>query len=78
MIGSAVSQIQIDETLVRNAGILRDRLEVADGFFVQSNRDLLFKLGRIRIFLRGSEIIFFAHGSPFRGRTWIHGRLPID
>jgi hypothetical protein len=50
MRGCAVPQIQVDEALVRNAHFLRNGLEVADGLFVEPNRDLLFELGCVGIF----------------------------
>ena len=67
--GSAVSQIQINEALVRNASVLRYRLEITDGFLIKPNCDLLFQLGGVWIFPGSSEVVFFAHMTPFRGRT---------
>ena len=75
MRGRAVSQIQVDKALIRDARILRYRLEIADRFFVKADRDLLFELGRVRILFRSSEIVFFAHVTPFTDRTWILWRL---
>ena len=65
----AVPKIQVDETLIRDASILRNGLEIADRFLVKANRDLLFELGCIRILFGIGEVVFFAHVTPFRGRT---------
>lgn len=62
----AVSQIQIDEALIRNTGILRYGLEIADRFFVKSNRDLFFELRCVGVFSGSSEVVFFAHVTPLR------------
>ena len=40
----AVSQIEIDKALVRNTNVFGDCLEVRDGIFVKTNRDLFFEL----------------------------------
>lgn len=68
--GSAVSQIQIDEALVRNASVLRYRLKVTYGLLIKPNGDLLFKLGSIWIFPGGGKVVFFAHMTPFTDKTW--------
>jgi len=39
-----ISQVKIDEALIRNADALRNRLEVIDALFVQTDRDLLLEL----------------------------------
>lgn len=44
MRGCTVTQIQVDEALIGNADLLGNVLEVADGVFIQSNRDLLLEL----------------------------------
>ena len=40
----AVSQVEINKALVRNTNVFGDCLEVRDGIFVKTNRDLLFEL----------------------------------
>ena len=40
----AISQVKIDEALIRNAHTLRNRLEVIDALFVQTDRDLFLEL----------------------------------
>ena len=67
----AIPQIQIDEALIRNSGVLRYRLEIVYGFLIQTNGDLLFELSSVRIFFRCGEVVFFAHVTPFTGRTLI-------
>ena len=39
-----ISQVKIDEALIRNADALRNRLEVIDALFVQTDRYLLLEL----------------------------------
>jgi len=60
--GCAISEIQIDETLVRNADIGRDGLEVAQALFIQTNGDLLFELGSVRVLHCLGKIVFGTHG----------------
>ena len=71
MRGRAIAQIQIDEALVRDTSVLRYRLEVAYGFLIEANGNLLLKLGSIRIFFRSRKVVFFAHRTPFMDRTLI-------
>jgi hypothetical protein len=68
MRGCAIAQVQIDETLIGYACVLRYRLEIADGLLIKTNRNLLLKLGCVRIFFCRSEVVFFAHVTPFRVR----------
>ena len=60
----AVSQVQVDEALIRNAYVFRDRLEVRDGLFVESNGDLLLELRCVWILPRSGEVVFFSHVAP--------------
>jgi hypothetical protein len=69
MRGRAISQVQIDKTLIGDASVLRDRLEVAYRFFIKANGNLLFKLGSVRVFSCSCEVVFFTHMTPFMGRT---------
>ena len=39
---STITQIKIDQTLIRNSNLLRNAFEVADRVFIQSNGDLFF------------------------------------
>ena len=68
---STVSQVQINEALVRNTSVLRYRLKVTYGLFIKPNGNLLFKLRRVRIFSGGGKVIFFAHRTPFMDKIWI-------
>ena len=65
----AISQIQIDETLIRNTSVLGYRLEIAYRFLIKANGNLLLKLGSVRVFSRSCEVVFFTHMTPFTGRT---------
>lgn len=76
MRGSTVSQIQIDEALIGDADLFRERFEVVDGFLVQADRDLLLQLGSVRVLSGGGEVIFFAHDGTFTSRTWFPWVLP--
>lgn len=60
----AVPQVQIDQALIRNADILRDCLEVRDGFFVEPNGNLLLELCCVWILSRSGEVVFFSHVAP--------------
>ena len=64
MRGRAVSQIQVDEALVRNANFFRDRLEVRDGLFIEPDGDLPFELCCVGVFSRSGEVVLFAHVAP--------------
>jgi hypothetical protein len=71
MRGRAISQIQIYQALVGDTRVLRYRLEIAYRFLIKANGNLLLKLGSVRIFFGGSKVVFFAHMTPFMGRTSI-------
>ena len=60
----AVSQIKIDEALIRNAHVFRNRFEIRDGSFVKPNRDLFLELYGVGIFPCRREIVLFAHRVP--------------
>jgi hypothetical protein len=60
----AVSQVQIDEALVRNAYVFRDCLEVRDGLFVEPNGDLLLELRCVWVLPRSGKVVFFSHVVP--------------
>ncbi len=72
-----IPQIQVDEALVRNVGVLGYRFEVVDGLFIKPNGDLLFEQGSVWIFLRSGEVIFIAHGTLFTDKTGM-SRETID
>ena len=59
-----VSQVQINEALIRNANVFRDCLEVRDGLFVKPNGDLLLELCGVWVLPRGGEVVFFSHVAP--------------
>ncbi len=58
----AIPEIQIDETLVRNACIGRNGFEVAEALFIQTNGDLLLELGSVGGLYCFGKIVFGAHG----------------
>lgn len=70
----AVSQIQVDEALVRNSNVFRDCLEVHDGLFVEPNRDLLLELCCVRVLLGSGEVVLIAHMTPLRIELGFLGR----
>ena len=39
-----ISQVKVDKALIWNADALRNRLEIIDALFVQSDRDLFLEL----------------------------------
>jgi len=64
--GRTVPQVQIDETLIRNANVFRNGLEVRDGLFIEPNGDLLLELRCIGILSCSGEVVLFAHVAPLR------------
>lgn len=64
MLSRTVTQIKIDQALVRDANILGDRLEVVDGVTVEPDGDLLLELRRAGVLLGPGEIVLLAHGAP--------------
>lgn len=61
-----VSQVEVDEALIRDADPLRNRLEVIDALFVQTDSDLFFELRGVGVLGRFGEVVFSAHdGHPF-------------
>jgi hypothetical protein len=64
MFGCAVTQIEIDQALVGDAHLVRDRLEIVDGVTVQPDGDLLLELRSVGVLLGLGEIVFFAHVAP--------------
>ena len=64
MSGCTVSQVEIDQALVRNAHIFGDCLEVRDGLFVEPNSDLLLQLCRVGVLPCSGEVVLFAHVTP--------------
>ena len=68
----AVRQIEVDERLIRYAGILRLRLEIGDRVLGELNRHLLLELLGVGVLLPFAEIVFFPH-VPFL--TFCNGSL---
>ena len=64
--GRTVSQVQIDEALIRNANVFRNGLKVRDGLFIEPNGDLLLELRSIGILSSSGEVVLFAHVAPLR------------
>lgn len=44
-----ISQVKINEALVRNADTFRNRLEVIDALFIQTNRNLFLELRSVGV-----------------------------
>jgi hypothetical protein len=57
----AVSQIEIDQTLVRHLQLLRQPLEVGDRRFIQADGDRAFQRFGVRISSRLREVVFLSH-----------------
>lgn len=70
----AVSKVQIDEALIRNANVFRNGLEIRDGRFIKPNGDLLLELGHIGILSCNGEVVLSAHGAPLRIKPRFLGR----
>ena len=70
----AVTQIEIDETLVWNANLLGNGLEVINGVPIETDRDLLLQLRGIWVLSGAGEIVFFAHRTPLRIKLGFSGR----
>ena len=68
----AVCQIEVDERLIRYAGLLRLLLEIGDCLLGELNRHLLLELLGIGVLLPFAEIVFFPH-VPFL--TFCNGSL---
>ena len=58
----AISQIQIDQALIRDAYVQRNRLEIVDAFLVQANGDLLLELRSVWVLDCFRKIVFGTHG----------------
>lgn len=74
MSSCAVSQVEVDEALVRNAYVFRDGLEVRDGLLVEPNGDLLLELCCVWVLPRSGEVVFFSHVAPLWIRLGFLGR----
>lgn len=61
VVRSTVTQIKIDQAVVRDSDLFRYSFEVPDQVFVQPNGDLLHQLRCIRIFARLGKIELFFH-----------------
>jgi len=63
MRGGTISQVEIDQGLIRDADLLCEILEVADRALIHSERDLTLELPRIGVLLCLRKIVFFSHGN---------------
>ena len=63
----AISQVKIDERLVRDAAFLRKCLKVADSAFVHPESYLTLEPAGIGIFGCLGKIVFFSHIHPTFG-----------
>ena len=57
----AVSQVEIDQILVRNTRLLRKALEIGNAILIQPNGDLLLQSLGVRILRGFGEIVFLPH-----------------
>ena len=71
----AISQVEVDERLIRDPGIFRLGFEIGDRLFGEFDRHLLLQLLCIRVLLSFAEIIFFPHifPSPFVVTCFVSG-----
>src|SRR5262249_15444668 len=60
--GRTVPQVEVDQALVREAGLLGKLPEVRDGRCVESNRDGPFQTLRVGILLGFGKVIVLSHG----------------
>src|SRR5947207_2360416 len=59
--GSALAQVKVYESLIRNGGTLGEDLEVPDGLFVQTDRDLLLQTLGVGIGACAREVVVLSH-----------------
>ena len=61
----AITQVQVDQALVRNARLISHALEVVHNVFRQAHRDRLLELGRVGIAARlhFGKVVFGFHSS---------------
>jgi len=59
----AISQIEINQGLVRDVSLFGQPLEIVDDLFLKPEGDLPFELAGIRVLLGFAEIVFFSHDS---------------
>ena len=56
-----ISQVKIDERLVRDASFLRKSLKILDSAFIHPKSYLTLELAGIRVLLSLGKIVFFSH-----------------
>lgn len=66
LIGRAVSEVQVDKALVRNARFLGHPFEVGDRTLVEADRHRLLELRGIGVLPGVAEIVVFAHAVTYR------------
>jgi len=59
--GRAVAQVEVDQRLIPDAGLLGERLEVGNRRIIEPNRDLTFQPSGVRVSSCLREIVFFPH-----------------
>lgn len=69
--GRTVSQIQINQALVGDSDVFRNRLEIVDALFVQADSYLLLELRGVRVLCGFRKIVFGAHGNHPVSRIWL-------
>lgn len=60
--GGTFLEVQVDQALVWDAGLIRHRFEVGDRLLVESDGHRLLELGSVRILSGSAEIVLLAHG----------------
>ena len=59
--GGTVAQVEVDQRLVRNAGLCCEPLEVRDRRLVEANRDLSLETPGVRVPFCLREVVLFSH-----------------
>jgi len=67
--GGTITQVKIDQTLVRNVRIFREVLEIFDNLFIHPDRDLFLESFSIWIFAGLGKVVFVFHLITLCGKT---------
>ncbi len=59
--GGAIAEVQVDQTLIRDTALLRERTKVVDRVLVQSYGQLLLRFAQIGVFDRFRKVVRFLH-----------------
>ena len=68
IIGKTVAQVQVNETLIWNAGFVGHSLEIIHNILLKAHRHRLLQLGGVRILagLQFGKVVFSSHVCPPR------------